>query len=199
MVERVRLQPEFTSPGLITECAAEQAEIHRQLEQEIKPRNIIERMYVADVASITFEILRYRRAKTAIINTSFRAALQNLLAQLLRKPGQYDDYVPDKAKALALAWFKNEKARKQVLQILSRFHLDETAIEAEAIRRSSSDLQLIEGLLASQELRRTRALCFVAEYRTTLAWQLKESTDRIIDAKAVGQLEDAAGRNSAAA
>ena len=122
MVERVRLQPKFTSPVLITECAGEQSEICRQLEQEIKPRNIIERMYVADIASITFETLRYRRAKTAIINTNFRAALQNLLTQLLREPA--DDYVPNEAKVLALTWFTDEKAREQVSQILGLFHLD---------------------------------------------------------------------------
>jgi hypothetical protein len=197
MVERVRSQPKFTSPVLITECAGEQSEICRQLEQEIKPRNIIERMYVADIASITFETLRYRRAKTAIINTNFRAALQNLLTQLLREPA--DDYVPNEAKVLALTWFTDEKAREQVSQILGLFHLDASAIEAEAIRSSSSDLQIIEGMLASLELRRTRALCFVAEYRATLAWRLKESADRIVDAKAVRRLEHPSGKNSAAA
>jgi hypothetical protein len=88
MVERVRLEPNFTSPVLIGESAYEQSEILRQLKQEIEPKNIVETMYVADVATITFEILRLRRAKIAIINTSYRLALQNVLAQLLRTPGE---------------------------------------------------------------------------------------------------------------
>src|SRR5436190_18823392 len=185
MVERVRFQPRFTSPVLITESASEQSEILRQLEEEIKPRNIIERIYISDIATITFEIKRLRRAKTAIINTSFRAALQSVLAQLLREPGRNNHYVPDKAAALALAWFKSAKAKKQVSKILNQFHLDECAIEAEAIRRSSSDLERFELLLASLELRQRKALSCVADYRAILALQLQESAHRIIETENV--------------
>ena len=38
------------------------------------------------------------------------------------------------SEALAFEWFTDPKARRQVAEILNRFHLDETAIEAEAIR-----------------------------------------------------------------
>jgi hypothetical protein len=197
-MERSRLRSPFLPPVLISESADKQAEICRALEQEIKPIGVIEKMYVADIASIAFEILRLRRCKTGIINSSFRAALQSLLTQLLREPGQLDDYEPEEVEALALAWFSDQKAREQVSQTLSRFRLDESAIEAEAIRRSSSDLERIEGLLASLELRRARALCCVAEYRAGLAHQLQESANRIIEAKNVHRLEHA-GKKSAAA
>jgi hypothetical protein len=197
-MHRVRLRSPFLPPVLISESADEQAEIYRALEQEIRPTNIIEKMYVADYASIAFETLRFRRCKTAIINSSFRAALQSLLAELLREPGQFDDYVPVEAKNLAVAWFSDKEAKKQVSEILRRFHLDESAIEAEAIRRSSSDLERIEGLLASLELRRTRALGCIAEYRASLALQLQASANRILEAKNVRQLEHA-GKKSAAA
>jgi len=43
----------------------------------------------------------------------------------------------DKAQALAQSWFTDQEAKKQVSETLSRFDLDESAIEAEAIRRSS--------------------------------------------------------------
>ena len=194
---RVRLRSPFLPPVLISESADEQAEIYRALEQEIKPTNIIEKMYVADYASIAFETLRLRRCKTAIINSSFRAALQNLLV-LLREPGQFHDYVPEEAENLAVAWFSDKEAKKQVSEILRRFHLDESAIEAEAIRRSSSDLERIEGLLASLELRRTRALGCIAEYRASLALQLQASANRILEAKNVRQLEHADKKSAAA-
>src|SRR5713101_8450186 len=135
-MERVRSRSLFRLPVLISESVDEQAEICKALEQEIKPIGIIEKLYVADIASIAFEVMRLRRCKTGIINTSFRAALQNLLVQLLREPGQYNDYVPEEAEALALAWFTDKTAKQQVSQILSQFHLNESAIEAEAIRKS---------------------------------------------------------------
>ena len=77
--------------------------------------------------------------------------------------------------------------------------LDESAIEAEAIRRSSSDLELLDRMLTSLESRRDKALGCVAEYRARLAQQLWESTDRIIDGKDVLRLEHPSSKRPTAA
>ena len=186
-------------PLLITEAADEFDALRDAFEQEIKPRGIIEHMYVHDISSIVWEILRLRRCKVVIINSGFRSALQNLLKQVLRQPGQYEYEVEDEAQTLAQSWFTVQEAKKQVSEILSRFDLDESAIEAEAIRRSSADLELLDRMLASLETRRNKALGCVAEYRASLAQQLRYSADRIIDAKGVLRLEDAASERSTAA
>jgi hypothetical protein len=186
-------------PLLITESADEFDALRDAFEQEIKPRGIIEQMYVHDISSIVWEILRPRRCKVVIINSAFHSALQNLLKQLLRQPGQYEYEVEDEAQALAQAWFTDQEAKKQVSELLSQFELDESAIEAEAIRRSSSDLELLDRMLTSLESRRDKALCCVAEYRASLGHQLRESADRIIDGKGVLRLEDAASTRSPAA
>jgi hypothetical protein len=187
------------SPLLITESADEFDALRDAFEQEIKPRGIIEQMYVHDISSIVWEILRLRRCKVVIINSAFRSALQNLLKQLLRQPGQYEYEVEDEAQALAQAWFTDQEAKKQVSELLSQFELDESAIEAEAIRRSSSDLELLDRMLTSLESRRDKALRCVAEYRASLAHRLREGADRIIDGKGVLRLEDAASKRSPAA
>src|SRR5215470_16527700 len=85
-------------PLLITESPDEFDAVRDAFEREIKPRGIIEQMYVHDVSSIVWEILRLRRCKVVIINSAFRSALQTLLRQLLRQPGEYD--VGDEAEAL---------------------------------------------------------------------------------------------------
>jgi hypothetical protein len=82
---------------------------------------------------------------------------------------------------------------------ISRFDLDESAIEAEAVRRSSSELEVLDRMLTSLESRRNKALGCVAEYRASLAQQLRESADRIIDGKGVHRIEDAASKRSTAA
>src|SRR6266700_4066450 len=186
-------------PLLITESADEFDALRNAFDQEIKPRGIIEQMYVHDISSIVWEILRLRRCKVVIINSAFRSALQDLLKQLLRQPGQYEYEVKDEAEALAQAWFTDQEAKKQVSEILRRFDLDETAIEAQAIRSSSSDLEVLDRMLSSLESRRNKALGCVAEYRASLAHQLRESADRIIDGKGVLRLEDAASERSTAA
>jgi hypothetical protein len=186
-------------PLLITEAADEFDALRDAFEQEIKPRGIIEQMYVHDISSIVWEILRLRRCKVVIINSAFRSALQDLLKQVLRQPGQYEYQVEGEAQTLAQSWFTDQEAKKEVSEILSRFDLDESAIEAEAIRRSSSDLEVLDRMLTSLESRRNKALGCVAEYRASLAQQLRDSADRIIDAKGVLRLEDAASERSTAA
>src|SRR6516225_6403411 len=186
------------SPLLITESAHEFDALRDAFEREIKPRGIIEQMYVHDISAIVWEILRLRRCKVIIINSAFRSALENLLVQL-RQPGQQDFQARDPARELAQAWFTDKEAKNQVSELLSRFDLDESAIEAEAIRKSFSDLELLDGMLASLETRRNKALGCVAEYRASLAHQLRESADRIIDGKDVLRLEDAASERSTAA
>ena len=186
------------SPLLITESADEFDALRDAFEQEIKPQGIVEQMYVHDICSIVWEILRLRRCKVVIINVAFSSELKHLLAQLLGLSQLRFD-AEHKAQALANGWFTDQEVKKQVLETLSRFDLDESAIEAEAIRRSSSDLELLDGMLTSLESRRNKALGCVAEYRASLAHQLRESADRIIDGKDVLRLEDAASERSTAA
>jgi hypothetical protein len=186
-------------PLLITESADEFDALRDAFEQDIKPHGIIEQMYVHDISSIVWEILRLRRCKAVIINSAFRSALENLLKQLLREPGQHEYEVEDEAEALAQAWFTDQEAKKRISELLSRGELDESAIEAEAIRRSSSDLELLDRMLTSLESRRNKALGCVVEYRASLGHQLRESADRIIDGKGVLRLEDAASTRSTAA
>src|SRR5262245_18461482 len=186
-------------PLLITESADEFDALREAFEQEIKPRGIIEQMYMHDICCIVWEILRLRRCKVVIINSAFRSALEHLLVQLLKEPGQYNYDVEDEAETLAHGWFADQEAKKQVSEILGRFDLDEAAIEAEAIRRSSSDLELLDRMLTSLESRRNKAFGCVAEYRASLAHQLRESADRIIDGKNVLQLEDPTSNRPTAA
>src|SRR6516164_121525 len=161
MRPRNELAPLPKVPVLITESADEFEALRDAFEREIKPRGIIEQMYVHDICSIVWEILRLRRCKVVIINSAFRSALENLLVQL-REPGQQDFQARDPARKLAHEWFTDKEAKKQVSETLRRFDLDESAIEAEAIRKSSSDLELLDRMLTSLESRRDKALGCVA-------------------------------------
>src|SRR5262245_63234908 len=76
-------------PLLISESADEFDALRDAFEREIKPRGVIEQMYVHDISSIVWEILRLRRCKVVIINSAFGSALEGLLAQLLRRTGRY--------------------------------------------------------------------------------------------------------------
>src|SRR6516162_7632638 len=180
-------------PLLITESADEFDALRDAFEQEIKPRGIIEQMYVHDFCSIVWEILRLRRGRAAIVNAAFRDALVHVLTECLTKPGKLQLDLDDQVQTLALAWFKNEQGKKRVAKTLN-----ESGIEGEAIRRSSSALELLNRMLASLEARRDKALRCIGEYRDGWGRQLRELSDRMIEGQNVPELVHASSEESAA-
>jgi hypothetical protein len=169
-------------PLLITESKAEFDRIREALNEEIKPRGILEQTYVEDVAYLSWEVSRLRRSKAGIVNLAFRAALNDLITQLLQKPGEF--LLGYQAEALARDWFSDPNVKKQIRDLLREFDLDESAIEAEAIRRSADDLERIDRLMASAEARRDKALVCVAQYRGDFGALLRDSSNRLIKEEA---------------
>ncbi|HKH02313.1 MAG TPA: hypothetical protein VKB08_16540, partial [Bradyrhizobium sp.] len=79
---------------------------------------------------------------------------------------------------LAFAWFTDPNA-----EILGRFHLDETAIEAEAVKSLMPELEVLDRMLMTLEVRRNRALRGIADYRVSFAKRVQQGSDRIIEAE----------------
>jgi hypothetical protein len=169
-----------TVPLLITESKDEFKRVREALADEIKPRGILEQMYVEDIAYLCWEVLRLRRSKAAIKNLAFRAALKELTTQLLLEPGQHAFQLGDQPDELARDWFSDHNVKKQIGDLLREFDLDESAIEAEAIRKSADDLERIDRLMASAEVRRDKALVWVAQYRGDFGALLRDSSNRLI-------------------
>ena len=201
MRDRGRMEPVLLPKTLLlnSESADEFDAMREALASEIKPRGFVENMYVADISYMVWEILRLRRCKAVIVNAGFCAALGHLLTQVLRQPGQLNYSVKDQAEALAIRWFTDCEVKKEVAELLGQFGLDESAIEAEAMRQSCSDLALFDRMLASLESRRNKALRCIEEYRDGFARRVRESADRIVAANDVPRLEDASSRPSSAA
>jgi hypothetical protein len=178
---------QFSRPALLmTEAAGDFDALHAQLMHEIAPCGFIERMHVEEFSKIVWEILRLHRCKTAMINTAFRPALKKLLLEVGSEAAEPISY--GETEALVLAWFTDPNARAEVSEILSRFHLDETAIEAEAIKSLVPELEALERMLIGLEARRSRSLRAIADYRVSFARTVRAKSDSIIEAGAVPQL-----------
>jgi hypothetical protein len=175
-------------PLLTTESEKDFACLSAALEQDIEPRGVVERMYVADIAALVWEILRFRRCKVAIVNAAFRDALYRILEDLTNAD-------QDTQFALISDWFKDPMAKGVVSEILAEYHLDESAIEAEAFRQCAKDLEWFDRSLALAEVRRDKALRCIADYRQNLANQLQQAASRILADDDVPRLV-AAGKRS---
>jgi hypothetical protein len=58
----------FPSPVLITESKTDFDELHAALTQELAPHGVVEKIFVADIANLVWELRRLRRSKTATWN-----------------------------------------------------------------------------------------------------------------------------------
>ena len=213
----------FTKPLLLrSECEHEFDELLHALSGEIQPRGIVENLYVEEIAGIIWDILRLRRCKVTIMNMSFEKALHKLISShfKMRRPAREEESktVPfsltelwqpptkseiersKKIDRLVRGWFTSNEGKQKVLSILRRSHLDESVIDAEVIRASFPDLQLLEKLLISLEARRDRSLRRMMEYRESFAGRVRTSTGRIIEGEPEQppRLEDARTSKSAA-
>jgi hypothetical protein len=128
-----------------------------------------------------------------MINMNYSAALKSLLGDVLELEG--DEYC--NADVLAQNWFTDKKAKNEVAEILRRFHLDESAIEAQAIKISASELEIIDKRLMWLEARRNRAIRNITEYRESFARKVREASGRIIEGGSVMRLENPGGQKTA--
>ena len=169
-------------------------DLRDMIERDIVPMGIIEAMYVADITCIIWDILRLRRCKAAVINTAYFRAVLSILRELLGRPDGYTftrigneisdgEKEEQRIKDLALSWFADDKAKLEVSRLLDRFQLDESAIEARAISSKSSQLEWLDKMMISLEMRRDRALRQITEYRESFARRLRESAKQIIEAE----------------
>jgi hypothetical protein len=186
--QNIELQLFSKTPLLITESEQDFSALSAALAQEIKPSGIIERMLVADIAALDWEILRLRRCKVAIINTGYKDALSEIVYCLSGEP-EMGTPKREWVEAVTDDWFSRPEARKEVLQLLRQYHLNEWAIEAEAIRISFSEIEILDKMITLLESRRNKALRSIAEYRDGFAKRVREVSNRVIEGDPVIRLK----------
>ena len=137
-----------------------------------------------DITDSTWDILRIRVWKAAILRKSYVPALVTIFTDIFQRDQDYLE-ATEQAEEIAHQWFTNPKVKENGLKILSRLNLDESAIEAQAYGETAPLIESLDRLLASAESRRHKALRAIAEYRGGLAKQLDEASKRIIEGEAL--------------
>src|ERR1700759_4632612 len=129
-------------PVLRSESADEYTSLYKKLVEEIRPQGAIEAVYVEEITALIWDIQRLRNCKVSVINQTSRRALESTLTELLTIHEKI------KAQKLTSRWFEDPAAKEEVSEILKRFDLDESAIEAEAIKLASDQLEWLDKALA---------------------------------------------------
>ena len=183
MVARYKAQSivRISVPLLSTESAKEFEARRSDFRQALNPQNVIEEMYVDDIARQLWEMERLNRIKTAILNLNLRKALYEVLVEDL---GEWEEGA-DTAEYLD-QWFTDDEVKQEVSDILAKYNLDVSAIEAAAFRRSTPEWTTIDQLLTAAESARDRALdqlIFCREVRG------QKRQNKVIDAAPVPRIE----------
>jgi hypothetical protein len=161
------------------------------ISQDIEPIDSIERIFVQDVASYTWDILRYRRIKTAILDNAFGKAVQLILYQIQLPPSA--NLMAERwsaAEYLGFQWASDPECRNQVLSLLEEAGFDESAIEAIAYQIVAEDLERADRMLNSAHTARDKALRSIVKYRKSFAIRLRQSSDRVLAAGKVPGVVD---------
>ena len=164
-------------PLLFTESQEEFDFLVTAMLEYIKPKSIIAEILVNDVIDATWHNMRLQRCRTAMINISYRHALVKLLDDEL---SEFNEIIAGK---YADEWFKTNAGREEVMKILRRFNLDETSIEAEAIKLLGSELEDLDRLLSSAEACRNRALATLSDVQPSVASRARGISQRLIEAE----------------
>jgi hypothetical protein len=150
--------------------------------QDIGPRDFIERQHVRDVVCYIWDIMRYRRIINGLINNELRSAVAQIVRPMLGRPGNLvrfcDNYLA--AEDLAFEWMIFQETKRRVRSLLKEAGLDESAIEAAAFRKVADDLEQVQRMLRSAEAGRDGALRSIAKYRKSLGDKVRRYSDRTL-------------------
>ncbi|MBR0903934.1 hypothetical protein [Bradyrhizobium liaoningense] len=168
---------------LITESKEAFACLERELAREIQPKNIVERIFLADIAACAWEMMRLRRCRDHIINLAFESAISEVLDRVLGPPETAAEC--EARAALERDWFTKPEARREIAKRLAAFQLDEGVIEAAAISSQADQLERLDRMISAQQARLHRAFGAIADYREAFAVRVRTAVERATDQSAL--------------
>ena len=116
--------------------------------RELQPETLQDYFTLAEVAVLTFEVMRYRLILAAIIRNQERAAVKALFCKMSEHDG-VSTATRVEAGENAAKWFSNEAYRKQAAASFAKGGFTEDAIAAEAFTGALPSVVIIDKLIAS--------------------------------------------------
>jgi hypothetical protein len=188
-VERLAL---FGPPSLIEgEDAAAYDQLLARICAAVKPVDIIEEMFVADLVFSEWEVLRWRRLKSSLIQARGRRVLQHFLEPLRKDWVQDEPFPPslldmireDQAtKKLVRAYARREPdAVRLVHRLVTDAGASMDGLMADALAERLDDIERIDRLISIAESRRDASLHEIERRRAVLGETLRRSVQDIED------------------
>jgi hypothetical protein len=144
---------------------------------QFDPQEIMEWVWVRELADLTWEIVRIRRALTSLLNVTFKTGLRitlNAVMPLART-------LPPEPDVLAESWYDVPAGKGKVGSTLAKYGLSADAAEGEAFVWRLEQIERMQRLIISAERRRSLTMRELQLYRETCV--AKKARNEIIDAE----------------
>jgi len=163
-------------PLLSTERREHFEQILTHFVTAIAPSCAIVQMWVYNIAVLVWEIMRLRRYKAMVIEKQMPWAFHQIAREFFGDDGESDPgFSTDK-------YYRDPEQRQILADALAAYNLTIDVVDAEAFR--SGPIEKIESMLASLQVRRDAIIREIGAYRDSLARQVKNAIDDIIEVPA---------------
>ena len=152
-------------PLLANEDGAAHEALLASLALAVRPRDAVEWILVKDVTDLNWEIQRMRKAKAGIISVTEKEALRCILESIFEIENLQGRDRMLEAELKADDWYTKPSIREELIALLSRYRLGEEAIAAQAIALRLRELEKLESMIASMEIRRNAMLRELGVYQ----------------------------------
>jgi hypothetical protein len=174
-----REQPSLFGPRplIAGEDVAAYDELLARFSAVIKPKDVLEEMWVRDIVDLTWDTLRMRRLKAGLLTSVTWEGLKEVLKALVD---------PFEADILSKDWAaRNRQAVKKVDKLLTSKRLTMDLAIARALSANVDSFERIDRMAMNAEARRNAALRELERHRASLALALRQASDDVVEAQFV--------------
>jgi hypothetical protein len=139
----------------------------------VKPQDVMEVIWVREYTDETWDILRYRRASARLIEAGKAQALADTLRWAMINDTEFQ-YFPQLADELASKWSQGDPAAiEKIKTLLAPSALTEDALNAQAVSRKLDDIERLDRMVLTKEVRRDKALREIDLHRVSFSVQTR--------------------------
>jgi hypothetical protein len=147
--------------------------------QDVKPRDIIEWIWIKDILDLVWEARRLRLYKVLVTRVRMRKAGGRLLAQVFEPETSDDAPVLRSERAVSDYQSGNGKGTTPVADALDALGLPEDALSVAAFIDALPELEKIEQMLRSVESRRNSVLREIERQRFATSQRLRSASEPV--------------------
>ncbi len=148
--------------------------------EAMEPKNPLEFIWLKDFADEEWEIVRLRRIAANLIKAAKATALADRLRQELSNSFAFDVV---EAPELALKWAKGDPDAVKKVRTLLDAEPAEDELIAQAVSLKLDDLERLDRMIMTKEIRRDNALREMERHHDSLAARLRRAVEEVEDAE----------------